>query len=83
MSCIPSKYSVLNFTEAAYHEVFFHDHDFFAMLLREPTLMATVEAVTTLLGRQPQLPDWIMRGAILGVQRGTAEVSIDTHQTVQ
>ncbi|XP_045104098.1 sulfoquinovosidase-like isoform X2 [Portunus trituberculatus] len=68
------EYVVLDFTEAAYHEVFLHNYEFYATLLREPTLMATVQAVTIYLGTQPQLPDWIMRGAILGVQRGTAEM---------
>ena len=66
---------MLNFTEASRHEVFLHNHVFHATLLREATLMATVQTVTTALGKQPQLPDWIMRGAILGVQRGTGEVS--------
>ncbi|XP_063866512.1 sulfoquinovosidase-like [Scylla paramamosain] len=74
------RYLVLNFTEVAYHEVFLHSNEFHASLLREATLMATVEAVTTTLGKQPLLPDWIMRGAILGVQRGTAEMLFRYHE---
>ncbi|KAG0726067.1 Sulfoquinovosidase [Chionoecetes opilio] len=68
------RYLVLNFTEASRHEVFLHHHMFHATLLREATLMATVQAVTTTLGKPPQLPEWIMRGTILGVQHGTDEM---------
>ncbi|XP_050728343.1 sulfoquinovosidase-like isoform X2 [Eriocheir sinensis] len=68
------RYLVFNFSDASRHEVFLHNHVFHATLLREATLMATVQAVTTALGTQPQLPDWILRGAILGVQQGTEEM---------
>lgn len=71
---------MLNFTEVSRHEVFLHHNVLYATLLREATLKATVQAVTTSLGKPPQLPDWILRGAILGLQHGTEEVSTQTFQ---
>ncbi|XP_042219647.1 sulfoquinovosidase-like [Homarus americanus] len=68
------KYLVLNFTEATRHEVYVHDHKFSASMVWCPSLLKTVQTVTTRLGAQPQLPDWIMTGAALGVQRGTEEM---------
>ncbi|KAG7170296.1 Sulfoquinovosidase-like [Homarus americanus] len=67
------RYLVLNFTEATRHEVYVHDHKFSASMVWCPSLLKTVQTVTTRLGAQPQLPDWIMTGAALGVQRGTEE----------
>ncbi|XP_071524463.1 sulfoquinovosidase-like [Panulirus ornatus] len=67
-------YLVLNFTEATRHEVYLHSNTFQAILVVGPSLLKTVQAVTTSLGTQPLLPDWIITGATLGVQRGTEEM---------
>ena len=37
-----------------------------------------LQKLTSYFGRQPQLPNWIYNGAILGLQGGTEQVSIET-----
>ncbi|KAK7070085.1 hypothetical protein SK128_004084 [Halocaridina rubra] len=67
-------YMVLNFTNDDYHEVYLHNTGLQATMLWGSDLMETVQKVTTELGKQPVLPDWIMTGATLGLQRGTQEM---------
>ncbi|KAK4292347.1 hypothetical protein Pmani_034878, partial [Petrolisthes manimaculis] len=58
-------YMVLNFTEASHHEITIHSTSFSATLLQAPTLMQTVQALTTVMGTQPVLPDWVITGTTL------------------
>ncbi|KAK3853291.1 hypothetical protein Pcinc_040160, partial [Petrolisthes cinctipes] len=67
-------YMVLNFTDTFRHEISIHTTSFTAMLLQADTLMKTVQSLTTLLGTQPVLPDWVVTGTTLGLQRGTDEM---------
>jgi len=53
----------------------FHELQFWAMPARlelfvAPTFAALVGRLSTRFGRQPALPDWVLRGAILGLKRG-------------
>jgi alpha-glucosidase len=36
-----------------------------------PSMLGVVSALSALLGRQPELPDWVYDGVILGIQGGT------------
>ena len=71
-----SNYMDLDFSHAKYHEIsifgppepiyFNVDEDFEAL----------VRSLTYFLWRQPQLPDWVHNGVILGVQGGTKRVRL-------
>lgn len=37
-------------------------------------MKAALESLTGILGRQPELPEWVFDGAILGIQGGTEKV---------
>lgn len=75
-SIIISSYSymVLNFTEEARHEVYIHSLLFDSTMVWGSSLLKTVQVVTTRLGPQPLLPDWILTGTCLAQQRGTQEM---------
>ena len=54
----------------------FHELQFWAVpkqirIESAPTFVAVLERLTAYLGRQPELPDWLYQGAVLGVQGGT------------
>lgn len=63
-------YCMFNFTHERVHELEFREiadlH--FGFAADFPALM---ENLSELLGRQPELPDWVYDGAILGIQGGT------------
>ena len=63
-------YSVFDFTDPHAHELQIwaapERIEFFAA----PDLIGLVEALSTRFGRPPRLPDWAMRGAIVGLKQG-------------
>lgn len=70
-----TNYMILDFKNADFHEIEVHgivpDEEanfFFGM---GSNIMETVQSLSSYLGRQPSLPDWIHDGMILGVQGGT------------
>lgn len=66
-----SSYMKFNFTESDYHELeFWHVPEKF-IISRKDSFLKLTEDVTSLLGRQPELPEWIYEGVILGIQGGT------------
>lgn len=67
---------MLNFTHPLRHEIAIHNSVFSAKLIQRASLMEVVQAVTLKLGTQPVLPDWIITGTTLGLQRGTDEVRL-------
>ncbi len=73
MHCDTTEFSEFDFTREDYHEitvngicpVYFGFSDSFKGLMNN---------LSSLLGRQPELPDWVYDGAILGIQGGTDAV---------
>jgi sulfoquinovosidase len=66
-----SSYMNYNFKNESYHEIeFWHVPDKF-IISRKDSFLELVEDITSLLGRQPELPEWIYNGVILGIQGGT------------
>ena len=64
-------YAELDFREEAFHEVcVWNPHARFVLGCGESYAELT-EKLTSVLGRQPVLPDWAMQGLWLGVQGGT------------
>nr|XP_045584154.1 sulfoquinovosidase-like [Procambarus clarkii]XP_045584155.1 sulfoquinovosidase-like [Procambarus clarkii]XP_045584156.1 sulfoquinovosidase-like [Procambarus clarkii]XP_045584157.1 sulfoquinovosidase-like [Procambarus clarkii] len=68
------RYLVLDFTDPTRHEVFLHSDRLEASTVWGSSLLGTVQAVTTILGTQPPLPEWIINGACLGLQHGTQQM---------
>ncbi len=65
-----SCYSVLNFTNPAIHEVELWSHNARFEFFAEDSPTALVGTLSTRFGRQPQLPDWAIGGAIVGLKGG-------------
>ncbi|KAA0194876.1 hypothetical protein HAZT_HAZT008439 [Hyalella azteca] len=68
-------YMVLNFTATDYHEVFVHSASLTLELDYDNTALGLVQKVYKRAGTQPPLPDWVLGGAILGLEDGTEEVN--------
>ena len=69
------EYAELDFRDARFHELALWSTSFSLVLAAGESYRALLEKLTALLGRQPVLPDWAMRGVWLGVQGGTARVT--------
>ena len=65
------EYAVLDFTNEAFHEVEVWSLEPRFCVGTGESYPALLKALTALLGRQPALPDWAMKGLWLGVQGGT------------
>ncbi len=65
------EYAALDFTAAAYHGIELWSPALSLVLYAADGYPALLSALTGLLGRQPALPDWAMKGLWLGVQGGT------------
>ena len=64
-------YAELDFEAADFHEVCVWHTDTHFVFGAGESFAELTEKLTGLLGRQPMLPDWAMRGLWLGVQGGT------------
>ena len=69
------EYSELDFRDARFHELALWSNSFSLVLAAGESWRELVGKLTALLGRQPMLPDWAMRGIWLGAQGGTARVT--------
>ena len=65
------EYSELDFREPDYHEITLWTTQMHLVLGAAESYPALLEKLSSLLGRQPMLPDWAMSGPWLGVQGGT------------
>ena len=65
------EYCELDLRERDYHEIALWSREFSLILSCAGNYSALLQNLTALLGRQPQLPEWAMRGLWLGVQGGT------------
>lgn len=64
-------YADFDFRHDTYHELQYWAVPACIYIEEAQTFTALMTKLTDLLGRQPELPDWIYEGAILGVQGGT------------
>ena len=69
------EYAELDFREAAYHELTLWTSGLRLVLGGGADYEELLEKLTALLGRQPELPAWAMKGLWLGVQGGTARAA--------
>ena len=65
-------YAELDFRAPDFHEIALWDSEISLCLAAGESYPALLGTLTSLLGRQPVLPDWAMKGLWLGVQGGTA-----------
>ena len=65
------EYAELDFQEDSFHEIALWTTALQLVLGDGESYEALLEKLSALLGRQPELPDWAMRGLWLGVQGGT------------
>ena len=65
------EYAELDLREPDYHELVLWTSALRLVLAPGESYAELLEKLTALLGRQPALPDWAMRGLWLGVQGGT------------
>ena len=65
------EYCELDLRESSYHEIALWSTELSLVLCCGGGYPYLLEKLTALLGRQPLLPDWAMRGLWLGVQGGT------------
>ncbi len=65
------EYAELDLRESDYHELVLWTSALHLVLTAGESYAELLEKLTALLGRQPALPDWAMRGLWLGVQGGT------------
>jgi len=69
-------YADFDFTNAEFHELQCWNIPEYLILDSENSFPELVENITGLFGRQPELPDWVTNGVILGIQGGT-EITLD------
>jgi len=69
------EYAELDLRERDFHEIGLWTTRVHMSLAAAESFPALLEKLTALLGRQPALPDWAMRGLWLGVQGGTERVT--------
>ena len=67
-----SAYSELDFTAPEAHRIHVWQGDVRLQFFAADSLVALVGALSTHFGRQPQLPDWAIGGAIIGLKEGEA-----------
>lgn len=63
-------YADFDFRHAEFHELHFWAVPAKLELFAASTYLGIVEHLSARFGRQPELPDWVYRGAILGLKRG-------------
>lgn len=66
-----SCYMNFDFSAPAYHELAIWQDQAVLRFDCASTYISLLEKLTALLGRQPELPDWVYDGVILGIQGGT------------
>jgi alpha-glucosidase len=64
-------YSAFDFRHSHFHEIEIWDIPERLEFFTAPTFVGLVEALSSRFGRQPQLPDWVYGGAIVGLKDGT------------
>ncbi|WP_228448927.1 hypothetical protein [Vibrio spartinae] len=69
-------YADFDFTHAPYHELQCWNIPEYLLLDAEDSFPELMTNITDVFGRQPELPEWVYNGVILGIQGGT-EITLD------
>ncbi len=64
-------YADFDFRNEAFHELQVWEVPEYMLFETADTYLELVEKITDLFGRQPELPDWVYKGVVLGIQGGT------------
>lgn len=64
-------YADFDFRKDNFHELHFWEVPEYTLFETADTFIELVGKITNLLGRQPELPEWLYSGIILGIQGGT------------
>ncbi|MCK9348579.1 MAG: alpha-glucosidase [Sphaerochaeta sp.] len=64
-------YADFDFSQDHVHRLLFWEVPSSLVISVKPSLLEVVQDISSLLGRQPLLPDWVYDGIILGIQGGT------------
>lgn len=64
-------YMNFDFSHPHHHQLAIWDTKFTLLFETGTTYIELLRKITDLLGRQPELPDWVYNGVILGIQGGT------------
>lgn len=64
-------YADFNFRNQSFHELSFWEVPACIRIEAAPTFIGLLEKLTGFLGRQPELPNWVYNGLIIGVQGGS------------
>jgi sulfoquinovosidase len=67
-------YADFDFRNPDFHELQIWEVPQYVLFETGDTYLQLVEKITDLFGRQPELPDWVYNGVILGIQGGTEVV---------
>lgn len=67
-------YADFDFTHKAFHELQCWDIPEYLLFDCEESFPALMKNITDHFGRQPELPDWVYNGVILGIQGGTEAI---------
>jgi alpha-glucosidase len=78
-----SAYMDFDFSQTAYHELQLWNAPKRIVVESADTYAALLEKLTGLLGRQPELPDWVYDGVWIGVQGGTETVRRKLERSLQ
>lgn len=68
---IDSCYMDFDFADPHFHELQIWSNTVTFLFETSDSYVGLLEKLTALLGRQPELPDWVFNGVILGIQGGT------------
>lgn len=66
-----SSYMNFNFKPKNYHELEFWNVPESFIISKRESYLELAEDISELLGKQPELPEWVYNGVILGIQGGT------------
>ncbi len=75
-------YAVFDFRHADFHELQFWDVPASVRIEKADSFVELAGRLTEFLGRQPELPDWVYDGVIIGLQGGTERVMELTQKTL-
>jgi len=66
---------VFDFKNESFNEISFQSTDVSGYFIHDnSSLLSLVQKISQVYGRQPELPEWVYNGAILGVQGGTEKM---------
>ena len=76
-------YADFDFSHQDYHELMFWEVPQSLTIYHAESFPELLQALTGLIGRQEELPDWAIEGAILGLQGGTERVRRLTERSIR